>query len=168
MKTLLILRHAKSSWDDPSLSDFDRPLNDRGLKTAPFIGQVLAENNLQPDAILSSPAQRAMQTTMLVKEAGSLTAEPKFNDKIYEASQFGLLEVVSEAQPKAEMLLLVGHNPGMEGLLKLLTGEKESIPTAGLIKIALNIDNWSEIREDTGTVEMFIKPREEMRASGGQ
>lgn len=168
MKTLLILRHAKSSWDDPSLSDFDRPLNERGLKTAPFIGQVLAENDLQPDAILSSPAQRAMQTARMVKESGNLTAEPEFNDKIYEASQFQLLEVLSEVPPETGMLLLVGHNPGMEGLLKLLTGEKQSIPTAGLIKISLNIDNWSEIREDTGTVEMFIKPREEMKAGGGQ
>jgi len=166
VKTLLILRHAKSSWEDASLSDFERPLNERGLKTAPFIGQVLLENDLRPDAILSSPAQRARQTAMLVKESGQLTAEPQFDDKIYEASPAQLLEVVSEVAPGVKMLLLVGHNPGMEGLLKLLTGEKQSIPTAGLIKVSLNIDDWSEIRNDIGSVEMFIKPREEMKATG--
>jgi phosphohistidine phosphatase len=165
VKTLLLLRHAKSSWDDASLSDFDRPLNERGLKSAPFIGQVLVENDLRPDAILSSPAQRAKQTALLVRESGDLTAEPEFNDKIYEASPAQLLEVVAEVPPGVKMLLLVGHNPGMEGLLKLLTGEKRSIPTAGLIKVFLNINDWSEIRSDIGEIEMFIKPRDEMQAT---
>lgn len=166
MKTLLLLRHAKSSWDDASLSDFERPLNPRGTKAAPFIGQFMAGKGWQPDAILSSPAERAKQTALLVKEAGRLSAEPAFNDKIYEASQFQLLEVLSGVSKTVNMLLLVGHNPGMEGLLNLLTGEMHSIPTAGLIRISLNIDAWPEIKKGCGKLEEFIKPKEEMRSTG--
>jgi phosphohistidine phosphatase len=166
MKTLLLMRHAKSSWDDPDLSDFERPLNKRGMETAPFIGGVLAENKMQPDKILSSPAERAKQTAILVKEGGKLDADVQFNDNIYEASPFRLLEVVGETPSTVNTLLLVGHNPGMEGLLKLLTGESHSIPTAALIKVPLNIINWADIHQESGKIEMFIRPRDEMTASG--
>jgi phosphohistidine phosphatase len=166
MKTLLILRHAKSSWDDPNLSDFDRPLNERGRQTAPFIGEVLLENHLDPDAILSSPAKRTTETTQLVREAGKLTAEPQFIDKIYEASPLRLMQVLSAVASDVGTLLLVGHNPGMEGLLKQLTGESHSIPTAGLIKVDLNISKWNEIVNDSGTIAMFVRPREEMKSIG--
>lgn len=165
MKTLLILRHAKSSWEDSSLSDYERPLNERGMKTAPFIGSILLENKLQPDVILSSPALRASQTALLVKEGGGLDAEIEFNDRIYEASPFHLLEIVTATPASANSLMLIGHNPGMEGLLKLLTGETHSIPTAGLIKVRLNVVNWADVHNDCGAIEMFIRPREEMKAS---
>jgi phosphohistidine phosphatase len=166
VKTLLLLRHAKSSWDDSSLSDFERPLNPRGTKTAPFIGEVLSEKGWQPDVIFSSPAERAKQTATLVKEAGHLTANIEFNDKIYEASQFQLLDALKSAETQAATLLLVGHNPGMEGLLNLLTGEMQSIPTSGLLRITLNIDSWAEINAGCGRLEDFIKPKEEMRSTG--
>jgi phosphohistidine phosphatase len=166
VKTLLLLRHAKSSWDDTSLSDFERPLNPRGMQTAPFIGELIAEKGWQPDMILSSPALRAKQTALLAKEAGSLKAEVRFDEKIYEASQFQLLEVLKGITSPAGTVLLVGHNPGMEGLLGLLTGEMHSIPTAALIKIELNIDSWDRIERDCGQVEEFIKPKEEMNSTG--
>lgn len=157
------MRHAKSSWDDANLSDFERPLNERGLKTAPFIGGVMSENNLEPDKILSSPAERAKQTALLVKDGGKLDAKVEFEDGIYEASPFKLLEIVSETSAGVDTLMLVGHNPGMEGLLKLLTGETHSIPTAALIKVPLNVTNWSGIHNESGSVEMFFRPRELMR-----
>lgn len=166
MKTLLLLRHAKSSWDDTSLSDFERPLNPRGMQTAPFIGELIAEKGWQPDMILSSPAVRAKQTALLAKEAAHLKAEVRFDEKIYEASQFQLLEVLKGITSPAGTVLLVGHNPGMEGLLGLLTGEMHSIPTAALIKIELNIDSWDRIERDRGKVEEFIKPKEEMNSTG--
>ncbi len=166
MKTLLIMRHAKSSWEDSNLSDFERPLNERGMKTAPFIGNVLRENELQPDAILSSPAKRAQQTALMVKEGGGLGAEIQFDDKIYEASPFHLLEIVTNTPSGVGTLMLIGHNPGMEGLLKLLTGETHSIPTAGLLKIRLNIVNWADTYNDCGAIEMFVKPRDDMKATG--
>lgn len=163
MKTLLLMRHAKSSWDDPRLSDFERPLNERGLKTAPFIGGVMSENNLSPDKILSSPAERAKQTALLVKDGGKLDAKVEFEDGIYEASPFKLLEIVSDTPATVDTLMLVGHNPGMEGLLKLLTGETHSIPTAALIKVPLNVSNWSGVHNESGSVEMFLRPRELMK-----
>jgi phosphohistidine phosphatase len=166
VKTLLLLRHAKSSWDDSSLSDFERPLNPRGLQAAPFIGTVLAEKGWQPDVILSSPAERAKQTALLAKEAGRLTAEVQFDDKIYEASPAQLLGVLSGVSSKIDSLLLVGHNPGMEGLLTILTAETRSMPTAGLARISLNIDSWSDIKDGRGKLEGFVKPREEMRSTG--
>ncbi len=79
MKTLYILRHAKSTWTDANLSDFERPLNERGVKTAPFMGELMAKKNFQPDLILSSPAQRAKQTALLIKKAGRMKAEIKYD-----------------------------------------------------------------------------------------
>ncbi len=86
MKTLFILRHAKSSWDNADSADFDRPLNKRGLETAPLVGETIRRNNFQIDSIISSPAKRAEQTAILVREAAQIKAEILFNDRIYEAS----------------------------------------------------------------------------------
>src|SRR5215510_7119839 len=95
MKTLYLLRHAKSSWDDHSLKDFDRPLNERGLKAAPKIGAYMRKEKLRPDLVLSSPALRAKQTTTLVCEAAGLTGVVNFDERIYEASARRLLEIVA-------------------------------------------------------------------------
>jgi phosphohistidine phosphatase SixA len=96
MKTLFIMRHAKSSWDDPDLSDFERPLNNRGLKTVPFMGEVMTKNDFTPEIIVSSPAMRARQTAELVKNSAAFDAEIRFDERIYEASPLRLLEVVSD------------------------------------------------------------------------
>ena len=111
MKTIYILRHAKSSWDNPNLADFERPLNKRGLESAPFIGEIIHKNNFQPDSVLSSPAERAKQTAFLVKEAGKIEAEIQFDERIYEASPQQLLQVISELETDRESALLIGHNP---------------------------------------------------------
>jgi phosphohistidine phosphatase len=162
MKTLFLLRHAKSSWDDPNLPDFDRPLNKRGLKTAPFVGKLMKERKIQPDIILSSPAKRAAHTAELVKESGQLKANIMFNEEIYEASPLKLLSILSKVEDKYLSVLMVGHNPGMEELLKILTGENESMPTAALAKIELKISSWKEISENSGKLEFLIRPKEEM------
>jgi len=166
VKTLLLLRHAKSSWDNANLSDFDRPLNPRGMTTAPFIGELIAEKGWQPDMILSSPAERARQTATLAKQAGRLSAELVFEDKIYEASHLRLLEILKGVAEKVDTLLLVGHNPGMEGLVKVLSGEMHSIPTAGLIKLTLSIDTWEDAVEGCGQIDEFVKPKDEMHSTG--
>lgn len=160
MKTLLLLRHAKSSWKEPGLSDFERPLNGRGLKAAPVIGRFLRRKNLQPDLIVSSPARRASQTARLITEAMKLDAEPRFDEHIYEASVHDLLRVISEIEDTANAVLVVGHNPGLEELLEFLTGEARQMPTASLAHIILNIDKWSEARRRTGRIEWFVKPKE--------
>lgn len=160
MKTLFILRHAKSSWDNAALSDFERPLNERGLKAAPLIGGVMRRNQFAPDLILSSPAERAKETAVLVKKAAGIESEIKFDERIYEASPARLLEVISEQNEKITSLMLVGHNPGLEGLLKSLTGEFQTMPTAALAVVDLETDKWSETNSSKGNLRILIRPKE--------
>src|SRR5687767_9333300 len=142
MKTLFILRHAKSSWDDPDLADFDRPLNGRGKSAAPFMGEVMKREAFEPDVIMSSPAVRARATALLVKESGDLSAEIRFDERIYEASAQALRQVAAGIDDSFRSAMLVGHNPGMEGFVRLLTGGLEPMPTAALAVIDLDIASW--------------------------
>ena len=154
------MRHAKSSWDDASLSDFDRPLNDRGLRTAPFMGKLMHEKGLEPVVILSSPAQRAKQTVLMVKDASGFSQEIQFDDRIYEASPHTLVQVVSEIDDLNKSAMLVGHNPGMEGFIRFLTGDLEPLPTAALAVIDLNIDKWNEINDGAGELQNIYRPKD--------
>lgn len=160
MKTLFILRHAKSSWDNADLADFDRPLNKRGLESAPSVGEIICKNKFQIDSIISSPAKRAEQTAILVKEAANIKAEIQFDERIYEASPHRLLEILSESDDKIKSVLLVGHNPGLEGLVKMLTQENESMPTAALAVIDLEIDDWKQIHIDCCNLRVLIRPKD--------
>lgn len=164
MKTLYILRHAKSSWDDHLLSDFERPLNERGLRTAPFIGDLMKERGMVPDVIVSSPALRAKQTAELVREAGGFEPEISFNESIYEASVGTLVSVIAELDNNIDSTLLVGHNPGAEGLIYFLTGKIAPMPTAALALIELGIASWSELANGCGTLAQVIRPKDEMSA----
>lgn len=166
MKTLYILRHAKSSWNDASLPDFDRPLNGRGLNAAPFIGEVIARKGLFPDLIISSPAKRAMQTATLVKESSGSNAPIQYEERIYEASPHTLKTVISQVAESVESVLLVGHNPGIEGLINHLTGNLEPMPTAALAAISLDIAAWSKIDANCGTLQFVIRPNEEKKTFG--
>lgn len=158
MKTIFLLRHAKSSWENSDLSDFDRPLNKRGLETAPFMGEIIAKNKFQIDLIISSPARRARQTAILVKEIAHINGEIEYDDRIYEASPPRLLEVISEIAENHESAMLVGHNPGLEGFVKLLAGEIQPMPTAALAVIDLKIEKWNEITADCGTLRTLLRP----------
>ena len=160
MKTLLLLRHAKSSWDDPGQKDFDRPLNARGTKAAPLIGKFLLRQKVAPDLVLSSPAERARQTTALVLNAAKVAAELRYDERIYEASAARLLEVVSQIEEGVNVAMVVGHNPGMEELLLALTSEVRHVPTAALASIALDIEKWGKVREAVGRLEWFVTPKE--------
>jgi phosphohistidine phosphatase len=160
MKSLLLLRHAKSSWKDTDARDFDRPLNQRGLKAAPAIGRLIRKRKLQLDLVLSSPAERARQTTQLVLEAASFKTELRYDERIYEASVAGLFEIVSQIDDEANVVMLVGHNPGLEELLNALTGEARSFPTAALACIELNIEKWNKVRAGGGQLEWLAKPKE--------
>ncbi len=160
MKTLFILRHAKSSWDDAALSDFERPLNERGLDAAPLMGGVMKKNRFEPELILSSPARRAEQTAALVKQSAGIGGAIRFDERIYEASPARLLEVISEQNEKIASVMLVGHNPGLEGLLKLLTGELQPMPTAALAIVDLETDKWNQINSSKGSLRTLIRPKE--------
>jgi phosphohistidine phosphatase len=160
MKTLLLLRHAKSSWKENGVKDFDRPLNQHGLKAAPTIGRLLRKRKLRLDLVLSSPAERARQTTQLVLDAAGLKTELRYDERIYEASGARLLEIISQLDDEADVVMMVGHNPGFEELLEALTGEARSLSTAALACVELDIEKWSKVRPGVNRLDWLVKPKE--------
>lgn len=166
MKALYLLRHAKSSWDDPAMADFDRPLNARGLNAAPFMGELMARNELFPDIIISSPAKRALMTAVLIKESSGSSCRLAYDERIYEASINTLRTVTAEIDDEHSSAMLVGHNPGMEGFIRYLTGGIEPMPTAALAVIELSIDSWSGVNEGTGSLKVIYRPKDELALSG--
>jgi phosphohistidine phosphatase len=151
MKTLLLMRHAKSSWDLPQQKDFDRPLNERGRKAAPLMGRYLRRQKMRPDLVLCSPAERARQTAELFITAAHLTNELRFDERIYDASADNLLQVVAQVEDEARAVLVIGHNPGMEELI---------LPTAALAVIELNIERWADARAMSGQLVWLKRPKE--------
>ena len=160
MKTLLLLRHAKSSRDDPTLRDFDRPLNDRGKGDARLIGRYLGRKKIEVSVVVSSPAKRARRTAEIVAQTAGLTNEIAFDERIYEASPQQLLRVISDIESSHESVLLVGHNPGFEDLLASLTDRAGRMPTASLAAIKLDINQWGEIAPRSGELSWFITPKD--------
>jgi phosphohistidine phosphatase len=159
MRTLYVLRHAKSDWNDASLTDFERPLNERGVHAARKMGAFMQQRGIVPDLIISSPARRARETAQIVKDAAGIAAEIHFEPRIYEASVGDLMEIVSQVENDCEKLLIVGHNPGFEQLVEILSGELQTMPTAALAEIELPIENWSETMRG-GKLENLFKPKE--------
>ncbi|MEQ8786280.1 MAG: histidine phosphatase family protein [Pirellulaceae bacterium] len=163
MKTLLILRHAKSSWNDSSLSDHDRPLNDRGKQDAPRVGELLKSLDLVPDAILCSTAKRARKTAKKVAAACQFDGEIQLIDELYLAPAATYLEVVQGMASTAERVMVVGHNPGLEHLLELLTQRGETLPTAALAQIRFDVASWREVGLDGGGELVGVwRPREDL------
>ena len=163
MKTLYLLRHAKSSWGDASMSDFERPLNPRGLKAAPFMGGLMRERALRIDTIICSPAVRALATAELVCGEIGHTQEITLDGRVYEASVEELLRIISEIGDGYDSALLVGHNPGFEDTARYLTNQIFSMPTASLAIIDLQIDRWAEIAAGSGVIRELVRPRDEMK-----
>jgi phosphohistidine phosphatase len=159
MKTLLLLRHAKSSWKDPDLRDFDRPLNKRGIKAAARMGKFMRTQRINPGLIISSPARRARMTASLVMENARLDAELRYDERIYEADAETLLKVVSQIDEGVEMVVIIGHNPGMEELLEVLTGEEQEMATATLAEIALKVEKWNAVHQHSGRLKFLVKPK---------
>jgi phosphohistidine phosphatase len=162
MKTLYLLRHAKSSWDDPSLADFERPLNGRGRIAAPFMGKLMRKRRLLPEIVISSPATRARATAEMAVEAAGLDAVIVFEPSIYEASPNALRKIASGIDDEYRSAMLVGHNPGMEGFLYYLAGTLEPMPTAGLAVLELDIKKWSDIDAGCARGVQVLRPKTEM------
>ena len=160
MKTLLLLRHSKAENAAPGSSDIDRALNERGRNEAQAMGTFIRKQNLTFELVLCSPALRARETAELVLAAAEITANVRYDQRIYEASPRQLLEVISEVEEDKSAVLLVGHNPGMEELLRALTGKGEPMATGTLAKIAFNFDEWSRVTEDIGALECIVRPNE--------
>jgi phosphohistidine phosphatase len=163
VKNLLVLRHAKSSWDDPAWSDFERPLNDRGLRTAAFMGGLIRERGFVPDFVVSSPATRARQTAEIVCENAGLGISVNFDERIYEATHLTLFNLIREFADRYSRILIVGHNPGLESIVGILTGGYEQMPTAALAVIEINSPSWSEIEPSVNNLAEFFRPKALMR-----
>lgn len=162
MKTLLVLRHAKSSRDDPALDDHERPLNERGRRDGPRVGQLVRQHRLTPDLIISSDAVRARRTAEAVAEAAQYAGEILLDPSLYLASPADIVAVLRTVQaPKTGTVMIVGHNPGLEGLVAQLTGEEQDLPTAALAQIVLPIDRWRDLKMSTrGTLVALWRPRD--------
>lgn len=160
MKTLFVLRHAKSSWDNPALTDFERTLNARGLQAAPKMGELMRAKSLTAELIVSSPAVRARETAEIVKKSAGFAEEIQFEPRIYEARAADLFEVVRELPDSYAAVLLVGHNPGLEDLVRHLTKEVREMPTAALAHIKLDVDAWKDVGVGIGKLVNLYKPKE--------
>jgi phosphohistidine phosphatase len=147
MKELLILRHAKSSWSNPGLADIDRPLNKRGKRDAPRMGDFLREQDLVPDIILCSPAVRAKRTAKAVSYESGYQGEIQIHDDFYPGDPSTYIEVLAANPDHFDRAMVVGHNPGLEELLDTLTGESARLPTSALAQISLPIQNWAELNK---------------------
>jgi phosphohistidine phosphatase len=168
MKTILLLRHAKSDWGNPGLADFDRPLAKRGRKDAPRMGEVLALFDCVPDRILASPALRAKQTTEMVAEACGYKKSIQWEDPFYGGTSEDLIAALQRLPNSLERVMLVGHNPTMEetaaDLLAPTPDEWNDewslrIPTAGLVCLDVNIVDWATLEPGDATLRWFLIPK---------
>lgn len=161
MKTLLILRHAKSSWNNARLADHDRPLNGRGRRDAPRMGRLLREEDLVPDLIITSSAERALSTAELVASSCGYEEALLVTRDLYHGAPEDYLDVLRDQGGEARMILVVGHNPGLEALVDVLTDEDEVMPTAALAQVSLSIHAWRELDLDVmGVLENLWRPKE--------
>lgn len=170
MKTLTLLRHAKSGWDPPVARDFDRPLNGRGRKAARAMGREMKRLRLDFDRILASPAARVTETVQgLEEDHGALAVEQ--DPRIYLASAETLLDIVRATADSHARLLIVGHNPGLEQLAMLLAqggaqggALRDAIaakyPTGALAELLFDVRSWREVTAGAGRLERFIRPRD--------
>ena len=161
MKTLLLMRHAKSSWGNSALSDHDRPLNKRGEMACRMMGTFLARQNLVPDKIICSTAVRARETVEGLLETLSFGDEVLYTRALYHADVDTLLEQLYPLSDEVEVVMLVGHNPGMDDFLGVICNEMDHMPTAAIAKIEFDLANWQELK-GIKSVELknLWKPRE--------
>ncbi len=160
MKRLLILRHAKSSWDHPDLADIDRPLNKRGLRDAPRMGRWMKQQSLIPDVIASSPAERAKTTARLAAEACGYQHPIKQVGDFYGGGPEAYVHWLQGLPEDNRVVLVVGHNPDLETLLNILTGEVTALPTAALAEVELNVGRWAALaRSPAGKLLHLWSPK---------
>jgi phosphohistidine phosphatase len=160
-KELLLVRHAKSDWDNIKLRDFDRPLNSRGDKNAPEMAARLKNKNLIPSQIISSPALRAITTAQyFAEELGIKKSDIIKETDIYEAFTSTLLEVINNLDDRSSFTALFGHNPGITSIANnLCNGNILNIPTCGMVLIRFPFDNWNMVSAGTGDLIFFDYPK---------
>ena len=168
MLRLLLLRHAKSSWDEPGLADFDRPLNARGRQAAPLVGRYMVENALQPARVLSSTARRARETLALILPILDAEMTIDLTRDLYDSIEADYVTAIQAVTGGESPLMVVGHNPAMEDTAHRLVGESEpgligemerKYPTGALAVIDFDVPAWSKIAPGTGVLKDFVQPR---------
>jgi phosphohistidine phosphatase len=161
MKTLYLIRHAKSDRNDASLSDYDRPLSHRGMKDAPFMGSKLLEKGIYPDLILSSPALRAKTTALAIAEALSYPPDSiRYDHALYASDVETILSLIRDISPSVETLFVFGHNPEFTECANLLTdGNIDNIPTCGVVATRLRKDDWKSIGTNSAEISGFYFPK---------
>lgn len=161
MKRLYLVRHAKSSWKYTDLRDFDRPLNKRGKRDAPFMGKLLAEDNVMPDLIISSPALRALSTAKkIAAELGYPVEKIETHKRLYESDTDDYLNVISQVPDTVETLMIFSHNPGLTILNNFLSDKRiDNIPTCGIVNIKININHWKDLDFEKGQLISFDYPK---------
>jgi phosphohistidine phosphatase len=162
MKEIILMRHAKSSWKDSELKDFDRPLNKRGKKDAPNMGKILLEHDAVPDRIFSSSAKRARLTAKAVAKSIAYEDDVIFMEELYLAEAETILGIIENQPDDLNRIMVVGHNPGMEWFLQMMCGKVVSLPTAAVVQIRVPVDHWSDLDEDVeGELLNRWKPKKE-------
>jgi len=161
MKTFILVRHAKSNWDNPDLDDIDRPLNKRGLRDAPNMGKLLAEKGIKPDLIISSPAERAFTTAEFFAEALDYPLENiRIEKLIYFAGFQEITRMLSELADSVSTVILFGHNPDITLLANVLSIAKiGNMPTCGIVCIDFKMEKWQQISEKKGILRFFEEPK---------
>jgi phosphohistidine phosphatase len=162
-KTLIIVRHAKSSWENEDLSDFERPLNDRGKRDAPRMAKRLKEKRVYPDMMLTSPAQRALATCEIIAEGLGFAKNKIVREKsLYHASASQILQTLQQLRDRdeEEVVMIFGHNPGLtEFANELLHENIDNIPTCGVVGCRLDIDEWKKMKWGCGAMDYFDFPK---------
>ncbi len=163
MKTLLLVRHAKSSWDNASLKDFDRPLNDRGKKNAPEMASRLVKKKIAIDLFVSSPAKRAKSTAILfAREFKRKEEDIVFEESLYHADSEVFLNVISNLSDKHKSVAIFSHNPGITDFANSITDSRiDNIPTCGVFAIGVDADNWSDFARAEKHLAFFDYPKSE-------
>ncbi|MEJ2545498.1 MAG: histidine phosphatase family protein [Calditrichaceae bacterium] len=164
MKRLLLVRHAKSSWDYPGLTDFERPLNKRGNRDAPFMGKLLKKMNVIPDLIISSPATRAITTARYFADNMDYPLEKiNTNERLYDANPSDIIEVISEIDASVNILMIVSHNPGLTETADQLSGEViDNIVTSAIFNIDFDTDSWKTINRKNARIGFYEYPKKHL------
>lgn len=160
MKTLFLIRHAKSSWSDGSLDDFNRPLNNRGKISADFMGKELAKKGIKPDKIIASPAKRTQRTSeRIAQKIGYPNINIAYYSELYLGDIQSLLEIVNSLSDDNDTVFLVGHNPGITMFFNYVCGEFAEMVTCAVAEITFDIDSWAAVSNKTGTLQNFTYPK---------
>ena len=159
MKRLLVIRHAKSDWDSSANTDFERPLNKRGLSDASKTGIHLKEMALFPDLIISSGAKRAITTAKLIAKSLNYTNNILVDKNIYNASSDDIKSVINKIDEKYNTVFLFGHNPGLSNLIYELSGEWVNLKTCCIVELEITVDNWCYIVNETAIFKEYYSPK---------